>query len=137
MKQSFLKTLPKKMSSRELCLNDLGAILDEFSGRLLVRELAYIGKILNQANSFEEGDAELIAKYASEPMKMDLKVDAASNRNVLLFNRFTLKLIDELLRIIFPKTSVSPLYKSSPPNPYVWHKGILVRANEIDSPCYL
>lgn len=134
MKQYSLKTLPKKMSSRELCLNHLGAILDEFSGRLLVRELAYIGKILNQANSFEEGDAELIAKYASEPMKMDLKVDAASNRNVLLFNRFGLKLIDELLRIIFPKTSVSPLYKSSPPNPYVWHKGILVRANEIDSP---
>jgi hypothetical protein len=66
MKQYSLKTLPKKMSCRELCLNHLGAILDEFSGRLLVRELAYIGKILNQANSFEEGDAELIAKYASD-----------------------------------------------------------------------
>ena len=71
------------MSSKELCLDHLGAILDKFSGRLLVRELAYIGKILNQANSFKEGDAELIAKYASEPMKMDLKIDAASNRNVL------------------------------------------------------
>jgi len=36
MKQYSLKTLPKKMSSRELRLNHLGAILDEFSGRLLV-----------------------------------------------------------------------------------------------------
>jgi hypothetical protein len=128
-----LKTLPKKMSSKESCLNHLGAILDEFSGRVLVRELAYIGKILSQANSFEEGDAELIAKYASEPMKMDLKVDAASNRNVLLFNRFALKLIDELLRITFPKTSVSPLYEATT-NSYVCCKGILVRAREVDSP---
>ena len=54
MKQYSLKTLPKKMSSRELCLNHLGAILDEFSGRLLVRELAYIGKILIDNQSYKK-----------------------------------------------------------------------------------
>jgi len=84
-----LKTLP---ASKEFCLNHLGAILDKFSGRLLVRELASIGKILN-AKSFEEVNAELIGKYASEPMKIDLKIDAASNRNVLLFNQSALKLL--------------------------------------------
>ena len=36
--------------------------------------------------------------------------------------------------LLFLRTPVSPLYESPRPNPYVWRKGLLIRASEIGSP---
>ncbi len=95
---TYLKTLPKEMSCKESCLNFLFRILDMLTTKDLIRELAFIGKSLDVVDIFGAHE-KLVQKYASQSMQEDLAKDFTNNGIFLLFNRYALRLIDELLRV--------------------------------------
>lgn len=98
MAKYSLKTLPVEMSSKQFCLDFLITALNVLPLQPLIRDLAYIGKTLDQVSIMTERHDELVAKYATIAMKEDLAKDSEKSVVFLLFNRFSLRLIDELLR---------------------------------------
>lgn len=96
--KTYLKTLPEEMNSRELCLDLLFKILDELTEKKVIRDLAFIGKSLDVVDIFGAHE-KLVQKYASKLMRDDLAKDDTTNGVFLLFNRYALRLVDELLRV--------------------------------------
>ncbi len=136
MASSLLKTLPKPMYSKDLCLNHLMAALAKFTNIELIRKLSHIGKILHSASTIETGQSELINTYTSEAMKADLLNDANKGVSAILFHRCALKLIDELLRINPLKTPVSELYeRTNISDDYLWQKSLIFPKHVLGKAC--
>ena len=105
MTKYILKSLPIERADKQSCLSFLMTALTALPSRELIRQLAQIGKMLDQDHDILEVHDKLVKEYASPEMKNELILDPGFDGVVLLFNRFALKLINELLRINTPHLS--------------------------------